>query len=144
MPRRPRAQEPLVRLLGVGAPVWRSRPGYATARRLPSRHPGTAALAWSGEFDAHSAVCPGEALDAVRTPWTERVLLDPTGVEFADAAFAHHRPPPPTTAHRPPPSPTIARRACSWPVPSLGPYAGSSASPAPGSSSLSFPGGPDD
>jgi len=75
--------------------VWQSRFGDATVRHLPSRNPATAVLVLAGEFDAESVVCLSEALDAVCTPQTERVLLDLAGVEFGDAAFVHAL----TTAH---------------------------------------------
>ncbi|MFE5795147.1 STAS domain-containing protein [Streptomyces sp. NPDC056503] len=89
-PDRPRHHETSSRLhLVDGAPAWRARHGNALVRYTPTARPDTAALLLSGEFDAETVGCLREALDAVRTPQIERVLLDLAGIGFGDSALVH-------------------------------------------------------
>ncbi|MFE5969922.1 STAS domain-containing protein [Streptomyces sp. NPDC056463] len=69
------------------SPVWQDATGHALVRYAPTGSPTTSALHLSGEFDAHTVGCLHEAIGAVRTSQTERLLLDLTGVTFGDAAF---------------------------------------------------------
>ncbi|MFD5767725.1 STAS domain-containing protein [Streptomyces sp. NPDC127049] len=89
-PDRPRHQTPHTRLqLVAGAPAWRAHHGDALVRYAAVGCPTTAALLLSGAFDADTVPCLREALDAVRTPQVELVLLDLAGVNFGDSALVH-------------------------------------------------------
>ncbi|GGY80494.1 STAS domain-containing protein [Streptomyces omiyaensis] len=94
-PDRPLRDNPLsdasrVRLqLAVGTLAWRPSCGDALVRYAPSGSPATAVLLLSGAFDAETVSCLREALDTVRTPQIELVLLDMTGVTFGDSALVH-------------------------------------------------------
>ncbi|MEU2653756.1 STAS domain-containing protein [Streptomyces sp. NPDC007325] len=89
-PDRPRRDARRTRLhLFDGAPAWRPDEGDALVRYAPACCPTTAALVLSGEFDADTVPCLHEALDAVRTPQIELVLLDVAAVRFGDSAFVH-------------------------------------------------------
>ncbi|MGW6534468.1 STAS domain-containing protein [Streptomyces sp. NPDC055051] len=89
-PDRARDQRSSTRLhLVDGAPAWRAHHGNALVRYAPVGRPITAALLLSGDFDADTVPCLREALDAVRTPQVELVLLDLTGVSFGDSALVH-------------------------------------------------------
>ncbi|MFD5768327.1 STAS domain-containing protein [Streptomyces sp. NPDC127049] len=72
-----------------GAPAWRAHHGNALVRYAPVGCPNTAALLLSGDFDADTVPCLREALDTVRTPQVELVLLDLVGVSFGDSALVH-------------------------------------------------------
>ncbi|MFF9340485.1 MULTISPECIES: STAS domain-containing protein [unclassified Streptomyces] len=99
IPDRPQGDEPRTRLhLVDGTPAWRPTHGGALVRYVPSGYPTTAALLLSGAFDAETVPCLHEALDAVRTPQIELVLLDLTGVSFGDSALVHELT---DTQHRP-------------------------------------------
>ncbi|MFF2776009.1 STAS domain-containing protein [Streptomyces sp. NPDC058052] len=89
-PDRPQRDGPRTRLCLVdGAPAWRPAHGDALVRYAPAGRPSTAVLVLSGEFDAGTVPCLREALDAVRTPQIERVLLDLAGIRFGDSALVH-------------------------------------------------------
>ncbi|MFD9245973.1 STAS domain-containing protein [Streptomyces sp. NPDC059556] len=86
--RAPQWGDTCLRLVLVsGMPAWRSASGAALVRYEPSASPATVTLSASGEFDADSVDCLHEAVACVCTPQTERILLDLTGVTFADSAF---------------------------------------------------------
>ncbi|MEU2548518.1 STAS domain-containing protein [Streptomyces roseolus] len=72
-----------------GAPAWRPTRGDALVRYTSCGRPTTALLLLSGDFDADTVPCLREALDAVRTPQIELVLLDLAGVRFGDSALVH-------------------------------------------------------
>ncbi|MFC9729692.1 STAS domain-containing protein [Streptomyces roseolus] len=72
-----------------GAPAWRPARGDALVRYTSCGRPTTALLLLSGDFDADTVPCLREALDAVRTPQIELVLLDLAGVRFGDSALLH-------------------------------------------------------
>ncbi|MFC9730681.1 STAS domain-containing protein [Streptomyces roseolus] len=89
-PERPQDDGNRTRLhLVDGTPAWRPTRGDALVRYTPSGRPSTAALLLSGAFDADTVPCLREALDAVRTPQIELVLLDLAGVRFGDSALVH-------------------------------------------------------
>ncbi|WP_306313053.1 STAS domain-containing protein [Streptomyces hydrogenans] len=89
-PDRPQRDVPRARLhLIDGAPAWHSDEGDALVRYAPAGCPTTAALVLAGEFDADTTPCLHEALDAVRTPQIELVLLDVAAVRFGDSALLH-------------------------------------------------------
>ncbi|MFF9473423.1 STAS domain-containing protein [Streptomyces roseolus] len=90
IPDRPQDDRIPVRLhLVDGAPAWRPARGDALVRYAPCGSPTTALLLLSGDFDADTVSCLREALDAVRTPQIELVLLDLAGVRFGDSALVH-------------------------------------------------------
>ncbi len=72
-----------------GAPAWRPARGDALVRYTPCARRTTALLLLSGAFDSDTVPCLREALDAVRNPQIELVLLDVTGVRFGDSALVH-------------------------------------------------------
>ncbi|MET7759263.1 STAS domain-containing protein [Streptomyces sp. NPDC005389] len=86
-PQRDRPRTPLHFIDGV--PAWRPDGGDALVRYAPVGSPTTAALVLTGEFDADTVPCLHEALEAVRTPQIELVLLDLAAVRFGDSAFVH-------------------------------------------------------
>ncbi len=90
IPDRPQNDATPTRLhLVDGTPAWYPTCGDALVRYTPSGCPSTAALLLSGAFDADTVPCLHEALDAVRTPQVELVLLDLAGVRFGDSALVH-------------------------------------------------------
>ncbi|WP_030762518.1 STAS domain-containing protein [Streptomyces griseus] len=81
---------PPVRLhLVDSTPAWRPPSGDTLVRYVPAGSPATAVLLLSGGFDTETVPCLREALDAVRTPQVELLLLDLTGVSFGDSALVH-------------------------------------------------------
>ncbi|WP_158710578.1 STAS domain-containing protein [Streptomyces flavochromogenes] len=80
--------EYLRQFLHAGAPAWESGDGAAMVR-WPTGSLATVLLSATGEFDVDSVACLREAFDCAWTGQTERILLDVTRVEFADAAFIH-------------------------------------------------------
>ncbi|MFB7106211.1 STAS domain-containing protein [Streptomyces hydrogenans] len=90
IPERPQNDATRTRLhLVDGAPAWRPSCGGALVRFAPCGRSATVVLLLSGDFDADTVPCLREALDAVRTPQVELVLVDLAGVRFGDSAFVH-------------------------------------------------------
>ncbi|MFC9388655.1 STAS domain-containing protein [Streptomyces venezuelae] len=88
VPNRPQDDGPRARLhLIDGVPAWRPHVGDALVRYAPVGCPATAALVLTGAFDADTTPSLREALEAVRNPQIELVLLDLAAVRFGDAAF---------------------------------------------------------
>ncbi|MER5967768.1 STAS domain-containing protein [Streptomyces sp. NPDC002057] len=88
--RMPQWDDPSPRLVLVsGLPGWRAVNGEALVCYEPSASPATVVLSAYGEFDSDSVDCFREAITGVCTTQTERVLLELTGVTFADSAFVN-------------------------------------------------------